>query len=58
MVLKSRWDPFIKNKYDKWQKKEQGSIINTGLDFYDRMDIDWTVRGKATGCTKNDEEYE
>lgn len=26
IVLKSRWDPFVKSKYDVWQRKEKGFV--------------------------------
>lgn len=47
VVLKSRWDPFIRNKYQIWQKNEIG-FVNQGLDFYERMHIDHVIREKQS----------
>ena len=45
IVLKSRWDPHTRKKYQIWQKTEKG-YINQGLDFYQRMQIDQVIREK------------
>jgi hypothetical protein len=39
----NRWDPWVKEKYNKWQV-QIGKKDKVQLDFYERMKIDEVIR--------------